>query len=30
MMKESVENAMKSLFGEEKLGEYRKFISENW
>lgn len=30
MKKESVENAMKSLFGEDKSGEYRKFISENW
>jgi hypothetical protein len=28
LMKEKV-NAMKSLFGEEKEGEYRKFISEN-
>ena len=30
MKKESIENAMKSLFGEDKSGEYRKFISKNW
>ena len=28
--KESVENALKSIFGEENSEEYRKFISENF